>query len=281
MPFNLSFNQQNLVTSRYKNTYTYNLPISATFRAGDKVALSTLNMYYSWGNISNSYENNEFSYVWPVGSVTVDITLPNGYYTIAEINAYLQNIMVQNNHYLIDSTGEYVYYLEIVTNATLYSVQLNSYPIPTSSPAGWSAPGGWTGYPVSASTPQFVIPATNIRNVFGINAGTYPAAVQATPYSKTSDFTPQVSPVSRVFLTCSLLNNTLSRPVNLLYNFSPSGTEYGAQISIMVPYLVYTDIQSGTYSSISISFVDQDFNALPIQDSNLTVQLTIKRKNED
>ena len=281
MPFTISFNQQNLVASQYNNTFQYNLPISATFKQRDKVALASLTMYYSWPNITTAYNNTSYSFIWPVGNITVNVNMPSGYYSIAEMNAYLQNIMVQNNYYLIDSAGNYVYFLELVVNSTQYAVQLNSYPIPTALPTGYTAPAGWTGYPVSPSTPRFVIPATNIQSVFGINAGTYPATVQSTAYSKLSDFTPQVSPVSSVFITCSLLNNTLSRPVNLLYNFSTGGVGYGAQFTILVPYLVFQDIQAGSYPSIIVSFVDQNYNPLPINDPNLTVQLTIKRGNEE
>jgi hypothetical protein len=274
----IALTQSDVVSGSNNSKYNYRFPISAFFREGDQVALQTLNIYYSWPNISSTNNNNTFSYIWPTGagSVTVNITVPNGFYTIEELNAYLQSVMVANNQYLIDSSGNYVYYLQITSNSTLYSFQLNSWPVPTSLPSGYTAPVGFPAYPTTTRTPQFVIPSTNITTLLGFAAGSYPSAPQASAYSATSTQTPQISPVSSVNILCSLLNNSLSRPVNLLYNFAPN-TTYGSQIQITPPTMVYQPIQTGTYNEIGISFVDQDFQPLNILDSNISVILSIKK----
>jgi hypothetical protein len=278
--FSLALNQSNVVNGTKNSIYEYTFPSGGVrFTNGFSVALQSLNIYYSWENINITQNNNTFSYIWPVGPATINLTIPSGFYTIAELNSYLQFIMVSNNHYLIDSSGNYVYYLELTTNSTLYAVQFNSFPIPTALPVGYTAPVGWPGYPVVASTPQLVVPTTNFRNLIGFAAGTYPPVVQATNYSATSSFTPQVSPVSSVFLLVNLVNNRFAIPNSILYNFSPD-TTYGSIISVIPPYLVYSKIQEGNYTSIRVSFVNQNFAPLEILDSNLTILLAIKPPDE-
>ena len=275
--FTIALNQSNLVSGSTNSKYQYSFPAGGvTFSPGFEVALQSLSMYYSWPNITASYGNNSFQYSWL--GVPVSVTLPDGFYTISEVNSFLQSAMVSNSQYLIDSAGNYVYFLEITTNSSLYAVQLNAYPIPTSTQAaalGYTTPTGWAGYPVSATTPQFIIPSTTLQNIFGIAAGTYPSSTQSTTYSKTSSFTPQVSPVSSVYVLCSLVNNRYGLPQNIIYNFSPN-VSYGSQIVIQPPYPSYSSVQQGSYVSLSVQFVDQSFQPLNILDSNVSVLLSIK-----
>ena len=277
--FTIALNMSNVVSGSTNSLYRYNFPAGgAKLNSGFEVALQSLSMYYSWPNISVLNNNYQFTYLW-LGGQVINVEIPTGFYTIAEINSYLQSVMVDNSHYLIDSNGDFVYFLEIITNQALYAVQLNCFPIPTEAEAiaaGYTHPSGWSGYPVgSAETAQFVIPDTNIQNIFGIYAGTYPTAVQSTVYSKASDFTPQVSPVSSVYVLVNLVNNRFGLPQNIIYNFSPS-VSYGSQINVVPPTLVYSKIQIGQYDSISVQFVDQDFQPVNILDSNVSILLSIK-----
>lgn len=274
--FLISFNQTNVVPNTNNSVYTFTFPSGGvSFPKGFRVALQSLSMYKSTPNITAANGNNSFSYIWQ--GATVVVTLPDGYYTIADINSYLQSVMVTNSHYLIDAGGDFVYYLEIAENSVLYAVQLNAYPIPTAAQAaaaGLTAPVGWGGYPAAAETPQFVIPNTNITLVFGLSAATYPAVVQATTYSITSTFTPQVSPLASIFLLCNLVENNYNNPSTLVYNFPPTGT-YGSIISVNPTFPVYTPIRQGSYTQIQVRFVDQNYEPLTILDSNLTIVLSI------
>eukprot|EP00952_Eustigmatos_sp_NYUAD-ZCMA_P003085 13407-Eustigmatos_ZCMA.PRE.1 len=77
--------------------------------------------------------------------------------------------MVSNGHYLTDSNGDYVYYIEFQENSVYYAVQLNCYYVPTALPSGYSNPASMT-FPATNKTPQVVIPSTNIQDVLGITA---------------------------------------------------------------------------------------------------------------
>ena len=272
-------NSTNLVVGD-NSRYNYTFPVSATFDKDDEIAVSSINIYYSWFNISSSLGNNTFSYTWPVGAITINITIPDGFYTANTLNSYLQSVMITNNHYLINGSGNYVYYIEFVENSSSYSIQFNSYPIPTALPAGWSAPAGWPGYPAIASTPQITIPSTNIRYILGFNAGTYPTVVQATNYSKISDFTPQFSPVQSVLVSCSLVNNSLAVPSNILFSFAPTDTTFGSIISPAITYPIWNEITPGTYPNFQVQFLDQSYQALPIRDTNLVLCLSIRKRSK-
>jgi hypothetical protein len=273
--FPIILTQNNLVPSTYNNVYRYTFPGSATFK-NSKIAVSTVQIYYSWQNVQSAYTNNTCSIIFPVGAgtATVNITFPDGAYSIADLNSYLQFIMIQNNYYLIDASGNYVYYVELVENAVRYSVQLNTYPVPVALPAGWTNPG-WA-LPAVGNTPQFVVPATNFRNLIGFAAGTYPSPAQALAYSALSSTTPQLSVVSSVLLGCNLINNRLANPRSLLYSFSPGGTQYGNLIESNAYQYSWVDIQDGTYSTVEITLYDNSYSPLKIIDTNLVIFLLVK-----
>lgn len=276
----LIINGNNLETDIYDNKYRYTFPLGNVNFKNSKIAVSSVSIYYSWFNISAENNNNSFSFTWyDAGSTTFLVTIDDGFYDITALNSYLQDFFIDNDLYLIDGTGDFVYYLEFVENLVYYSIQVNSYPIPTSLPAGFTEPAGWSGYPIAASTPLLIINSTTtFSDIVGISPGTFPAVTQATNFSLLSDFTPQVSVVQSIILTCDLLNNRYSIPNTILYSFSPSQVGFGSLIFSEPTEHEYIDIQDGTYPFIQISFLDQSFNPIFVRDTNLVVQLLIKNE---
>ena len=64
-------------------------------RIGEKViALSNLSIYYTWKNIKSSYNNNKFKISAPTWNQ--EFTLPDGYYSVSDIQDYLEYIL--KNH---------------------------------------------------------------------------------------------------------------------------------------------------------------------------------------
>jgi hypothetical protein len=131
-------------------------------------------------------------------------------------------------------------------------------------------------FPATLKTPQLLVASNAFRNIIGFNAGTYPAVVQTTTYSVLSSFTPQVSPVQSVILSCSLLNNRYSNPSTLLYSFSPAGVNFGNLIESNPNQYSFVPIQDGNYPNFDIQFLDQNFNPLAINDTNLVVMLLVE-----
>jgi hypothetical protein len=272
-------NSSNVVEGSNNSKYRFRFASTTRFDK-DVISLSNINLYYSWFNITAQNNNNSFSYIWTdgVGGYTYTVSIPDGAYEISTLNAYFQYVMVQNGHYLVDDNKDYVYYAEIVLNPTYYAVEIKTYPLPTSLPSGWTNPAG-VAFPAVASTPQVIIPATNIRTLLGFDAGTYPSAVQATAYNILSQNTPQVATVQSVILLCSLLNNTLTNPNTFLYSIAPSNTQFGQLLSVSVPEFVFTDIVDGFYDFFEITLVDQEYRPINIKDPNLVIQLVVKKRD--
>lgn len=276
--FPVILNQTNLVpNTAANNIYRYNFPGSATFKNAH-IAVSNVQIYYSWRNVSAANGNNVYQVIVPVGAgtTTLTITMPDGSYSVSDLNAYLQYALIQAGiGYLVDASGNYVYYMNIQENAVRYTVQFNMFSCPTALPTGWTNPGSWS-LPTTAYTTQLVIPSTNIRSLLGFNAGTYPTPQQTTNYSVISSTVPQLSPVSSVVVGCSLCNNKLSNPRTVVYSFSPGGTTYGNLINSSAYQYSWTTVQDGTYNDITITLYDQQFNPLPVLDTNIVIFLLIK-----
>lgn len=262
----------NVLAGSNNSKYEYTFPSGGAVFKDNMVALSSLSIYYSWFNISSTNGNNSYSYKWINGTI-INITMPDGFYTLQNLNEYLQREMVANKHYLINADGEYVYYLEWQENATQYAVQLNCYSTPTSLPSNWTKPGiSWSLG--SGFCPQVTVFNNGFSNVVGFYPGSYPSTTTSIiNNSFISQFTPQISPTSSILILCSIINNDLGNN-QVLYSFSPN-VSFGSQINVSPPQHIWNEILDGKYDKIKISFVDQDYNQLPINDNNLVLILSV------
>ena len=281
---------KNLVSNGYNNVLELNLPGSAVDLKDSEVALAKLNMYNSCFNINGTvYGNNTFQVLLPytTGGVltwyTLNVSLPNGSYEFSDINTYLQNQLVSLGFYLIDSSANYVYPIQISSNSVRYAAQVDLAPTNTTLPSGWSyaKSGFWSGasgLPTTAYTPQFVV-SSAMSSVFGITAGTYPASITTTQTTVLSNITPQISPIQSYFLRCSLVNNPFSAAApDVLTSFSNEGTSVGDLVVISPPEYSWTTIPDQSVSKITLTIVDQDFRFVKIEDPKVVVQLLIRTK---
>lgn len=289
-----------VVENSNNSVYRYQLPYVMHMSEYDQVSLQSINLYFSWVNISSDYNNNSFQYFWPNSSgnfVRYTITLADGYYSIADINEAFITFMTAKNHYLVNvSTGAKTFYAEIVTNSTSYASQIKTYVFPAASTIGtsdnYSTSTHKYYYPYASTastkwivttenTPQVVINSTNtFRNILGFDAGTYPSTVQTSNYSVLSQNTPVVDKVSSVLVCCNLIHNIYCNPSTLLYSFTSGNTNYGSQINVEPKFLTYDSVRKGDYSFIEVSFFDQDGNQLKIKDTNLLVVLSIRNMTQ-
>jgi hypothetical protein len=276
----LVLNSSNVI-GRDNNIYKYNF-INGMFTIpeGSEIALSSITMPYSWFNITTAYNNNTFQIIWHgTTTTTYTVVLPNGFYLISDINNYLENFMILNSLYLIDSsTGNYIFYLQLFTSSTYYSNQILSFAVPSSLPSGYTAPVGWPGFPAAASTPLMTVLNNNLTKLLGFSAGSYPPVTQSTNYSILSNLLPPVgSPVNSIIVRCSLIDNAVAMPTDILDSFSINAS-FGSNINYSPNYEKWISVRKGTYSNITITFVDQDFNNIAIVDPNVIITLLIKNK---
>lgn len=281
---NIILNQNNLNTGNpYNNVFTSNFPSGQIRFENESVSLAELTLYNSFYNITSAttgsmYNNNTFQYIWIDGSVNT-VTLPDGAYEISDINAYLISVMTNNKHYLLNSSGEYVYYLDMSVSTTQYVIILTAYVLPSVLPSGWSLPSG-ASWSLSALTPQFTILSTNnFYKVIGFSAGTYPSLPQSSDYNVSSDLVPQVSPVSSIYLTLDVCNNPYSIPNTFLYSFTTGDAKFGSAVTIRPPSFLFVPLQNGAFKNVSVSLLDQDLRPLYVRDTNLVIILAVESNN--
>lgn len=267
----------NVVANGKNNTLTYNFPSSVDL-TGAEVAVSNITMYYSWENINASpLANNTFKYYWgdPTSVSATTITLPAGLYELADINAYLQWKFIQDGKYLVNGSGQYVYYAELVINPTEYAVQVNTYPVPTSLPTGWSNPGGLT-LPATSFTPVLEFPA-NFNQVVGFTAGfktTYSTGT-ATPNSVISSTAPEIQPNSSVLVSLTGISNKYANPSSIIYSVAPN-VALGELIVEKPAQFNWNRFIAGTYNQLTLQFLGYDLTPITIQDPNITIILCIR-----
>ena len=278
----LILNSSNVANS--DNTrYIYRFPNSLQINQGDKVSLAALTLPYSNYNINNElYNNAKLSIIY--NGQTTNITIPDGSYTIETLNEYIHGVIkLTSNNLPYSSTGSgasiaYNYFINFSTNQTYYSIDLIINPAILGSA---SNPKGavFTGF-----CPQVVI-NSNINQIIGFNKATYPAITnQGTDFiirSKDMGLIPNISPVNSYIVLCNLAYNpTSGQNTNILYSISPQGATFGSNIYLSLPQYQYVDTIAGTYQTLEINFVDQNFNRVIFNDYNLLITLIIKSKDE-
>lgn len=302
----LVLNQSNIVQNGNNNTLVYKFPNSITF-SNSEIAVAQITMYYSWFNITSALRNNQFTFNWinaPATNnyTTYTITIPDGLYEVADLNKFLQFVCINgpslstsiinptpsNSFYLVDSSGDNVYYAEFIVNPTQYAIQLNTFYVPTALPAGWSNPGG-TLLPAQSFNPVITTPSA-FNAVIGFastfasaqnqnNATPNPATSTAykigTTFSYLSTITPQVQPNSNLLVAISNIDNIYANPTSIIYSLSPS-VAIGELIVEKPPQFNFNKLLRGTYNELRLQFLGTDLQPVQIKDPNITILLVIK-----
>lgn len=301
--FIVVMNTSNILPNGKNNTLVYKFPNSVVFKE-KYIAVSSIQMYYSWFNINSLYNNMTVSYTWTVGvvSTTYTITIPNGLYNIVDINAYFQWVMINNGTYLINNVGDNVYYFEIVVNPTRYAIQLNTFQVPTVLPALWTAPANFVGFPTQTFNPIITFP-NDFWKIVGyepingvvfvsngnVNNAYVPPTASVNNYyvakdgvgtlSYLSNMSPNVQPNSSIYLGISNINNPYTQPSSIIYSLSPS-VAIGELINETPPNFMWNRLIDGTYNELRLQFLGLDLQPIQLNDPNMTILLTIKDKDE-
>lgn len=277
-------NKNNIVSGSKNSVFKYTF--NQSLRLNDcSLAIQSINMYYSWFNISDYFRNNKFSYVWfdNAGDLntTIDVTIPDGYYTVELLNKFLQSELEKRGHYLIQqSTGDFAYHIEFISNVSYYSVQLNVYAMMTEAQAGTDFVKGsetWS-YPLTATTPQLVVSnSSSFGDLIGYSNGSYPSTASNTNTTFLSNKTPNMTPVSSIKVVCSMTTqNGFSNPDGLLYSFTSGSVEFGGMIDREPKTESFVKVRDALYSSFTIELYDQDMRRLDIRDAETVIMLIIK-----
>ena len=218
---------------------------------------------------------------------TYNEVLPNGFYTVVDLNQYLQNLMISRGQYLI-SGGSNIYFLSISVNITYYANLIVSTIVPIALPSGYTNNTNGLvslglGFPNTLRTPQYQVVSSspNYGSIIGFSVGLYPPIVQATSYSISSNITPNATPVNSLVIRCSLVNNPVGFPTDILDAMPITGT-FGSNINYQPSYEKWVGMSAGRFLTLTITFQDQNFNTIQFNDTNILITLLIKKgKTED
>jgi hypothetical protein len=298
MPRTLILNQTNIVGGTGNSVLQYDFPQGGVNFADEFIAVQQVSFYQSVFNITQANNNNQFAYTW-IDNTSYTITIPDGYYELATIYAFFRDAMTSNKHYL-QSGSNFVYLIQLVVNPTKYADQVNCFPISTSiaTAKGWTVPSGATWVlPTNNIVPIFTVLNNDFKNVIGFNVGNYPNAtikttllnappnqIQTPTYTSTQIFlstqSPQLIPQPSYLCLCSLVNNRLGIPSQLIYSITPANTTVGSIYLQQVSDMAFNKIENGNYTNFRFSFVDQQGKPIIFQDPNMLILLVIKSKNE-
>ncbi len=283
----VSLNRANNAVSS-ANQIVYNLPIPFEC-ANYEVCLSSAFIYNSVNNISNSiYNNAVFQYTYPDGAGfnTYTVTMPDGFYDVdIGINGYLQDIMLQNGTYLLDSTGAPVFFISVNSNIIYYRNTIAFTPVPTvaeMTTLGYTTPSGSSIVPpASAVSGTVKILSNGFSTLFGFTPGTYPTTG---PYpfaiNVTGDLVPQLSP-QYVFNICGNFVNTafINKVPTSFYTFSFT-QPFGYQ-EVLKPYQYeWFSMTDNVYNQLVINIFDQSGQPALLQDLDIQVNIFIRRKSQ-
>ena len=298
--FVLVLNQSNIVQDGQNNKLVYKFPNSVVL-TNKYIAVSSITMYYSWFNITQALGNNIITYTFGDAQTVYTITIPDGLYEITDINNYCQFAMIANGTYYGDANFNY-YPFDIYVNPTRYSVQLNTYLMPTATQASTAGTPYPTGGPTPPTTPlnPIVTFPPNFSTVMG-----YPANfasnnnlangyVAPTPPSASNNYVtktangtlsylssvaPQVQPNSNLLINLSNINNPYSQPSGIIYSLTPS-VAIGEIINDRPPNFMWNKMIDGTYNQLTLSFYGTNLQPLIIRDPQMTILLCIRDRDE-
>ena len=284
MSFVLTLNSTNVSNTNTNTSFKYNF-INGGFICKDyEMCVSSITLPYSFYNVSSYYSNKTFSLIFPTAATTIqyDITLPDGFYTVTEINSYIQQVCVDNGAYLLNSSGNYVYFVQLIYNTTYYSVQLLTFLVPTLATIGtYTQPSSGlysgAGLPTTSSTPQIVFASTgSIRTIIGFAAGTFPPTTQTSNYNISSTLTPIGSTVNSIIMRCSLVSNSCTSPSDILDSMPIKDVSFGSNITYDPNFEKFVSVTNGTFNSFVFTFCDQSLNEIYARDPNVSITLIIR-----
>lgn len=277
MAFALVLNSSNVVSGSNNTRFQYNF-IGGGFRADNmEICISQASIPYAWYNISSSYGNNSFSLILPTGATTqtIAVTLPDGFYSVTDIQNYIQGVLITNLFYLIDGSGNYVFPFLLTYSSTFYKVQLICSTIPSTLPSGWTQPAGAPALPTATTGVQFVV--GSIGSVIGFVAGTYPAVATSASQNFLSTLTPVGSTVNSLVFRCSLVDNNIIMPSDIMDGCSIN-TTFGTNIIYDPSFEKWVKMKDGLYSNLIFSIVDQSLNQIYSVDPNIAITLMIRQR---
>ena len=208
------------------------------------MALVSLETYYSFPNVDTT--NNSFKYSSDDGKTWRQINIPIGSYELVDINAYIQRIMKENNHF-DGANGKYNITLEPNNNTLKTVLKI-------------------TGkYRVDFTT------SNSIRRVLGFNSRVYVAG-----YHESENIVNIIN-VNSLRVTSSIIgaSYTNGETENVIYSFFPN-VGPGYKIIEVPVNLIYLPITLDKISEMETKLTDQNGQLINLRGEELSIRFHIK-----
>ena len=197
-------------------------------RRGQKsFALSNLSIYYTWKNMTSSYNNNKFKISAPTWSD--EFELPDGSYLISDIQDYFEYIFKKQSENVDNSSIRI--YVNKMENRITFKIK-NEYYLELLTPEKMKLLG---------STESKISKDKNGENV------------------------PHLEIVELVLVHCNLVNNDYQQDSRILYTFVPN-KPFGSLLKISLTNHIFLKIFNSEFQEIKIWFTDQTNEPLEVED---------------
>jgi len=279
MTLNLILNNNNVVSGSNNTRYRYKFNSPLEIKDEAEMTIANITMPYSWFNITTINDNNRITFVFPFsgGGLSYNFIMPNGFYSVTDINAFLQQQCIANGLYLIDENGNNVYYTTLIYNPSYYAVQVIIQTVPSSLPASWTQPSNWNGYPTTATKSPTISFSANLFTMLG-----FPFLTLGTGtgnFSFLSSLVPQGSVVNSLVIRSSIIDNDSGFPTDVL-DTMPITSSFGTNINYTPTTLKWVKCTAGTFQSFDVFFSDQNLNPMYILDNNVCISILLKNKGK-
>lgn len=276
-----------LVPNGLNNTWRYSFPGSACNFKNVEGSIQSISLYNSEFNVDSSqFANTSFQIEMPTAATTstISVNLQDGYYLYADINRNIQTALVTAGAYLIDASGNQVFYIQIEENSTYYACQPDCSATPTSLPTGYTRPATGlysttgTGLPSTSRVPRLIINNANFGSLLGFTAGTYPTNSSTTSTSLLSNTIPAISPSTSYVVHCDLIKNDFVISGDIMAVFDKGDAGIGKQIQYFPSHETWCRTHDGARSTLTISIWNQNNQPVKFRDNSVNIMLLLRKR---
>jgi len=215
-----------------------------------EISLVKLNLWYSWYNISSEYNNQTLRYSSNRGSTWKTITIPEGQYSIDQLNTLIQSIMYTNGDYYTNAQNIISYNITISLEYSTLKVNIqvsNNFQVD-----------------LTISNLYLLLGFSNII-VTTTQEGYLPANIN--------------NDINTLNLTCSIITGSYqnTNSSNILYTFTPNSLP-GSNLDIYPQKLLYLPVVNiRRITSIGISIIDNLNRRVNLNNQPLSVLLSLRK----
>ena len=324
MVLTITLTGKNIVSTANNNLLRYDFPTTATFTNHEICLTAATLYYSWFNIDAALYGNNTFYYYWlfEVGNpynlsaanpyITVTTTgpsgetitttyyydavagityteypvvLPDGIYELNGMVNYMQFVMQNNLTYATNgTTGNNVYYVNMLVNPTAYCIDVTCYQITVVPPSGITylfpaPPQNFT--PLVRFPPNFnAILGFTVAYTVDIVTKPSPSVTDKTFVKYSSNVSPQIQPNPTIVLGCNAVNNQYANPNSSVYSLAATGV-VGSQIQVFPPTLVWLPIFKGSYNSLTFTWTSANGGQVNIRDPNMCLTFAIRNCDTD